>query len=81
MQEGIITMKITNIYFKNHQEYKLSLELTVPEIYNLQFVDQYYFKFGLIRIGECSNYGKNIQKQYCLFRFKINENGYGFLAT
>ncbi|KAL4085361.1 hypothetical protein QTP88_027220 [Uroleucon formosanum] len=54
--EGIITMKITNIYFKNHQEYKLSLELTVPEIYNLQFVDQYYFKFGLIRIGECSNY-------------------------
>jgi len=53
-------MKITNINFKKNQEYKLSLKLTVKR-YQAQNVAQ-YFKFGLIRIAQCSNYGKNIQK-------------------
>jgi len=57
MQDGITTLKITNIDFKNNQEYKLSLQLTVADRYKFQYVDQ-YFKFGLIRIGQCSNYGK-----------------------
>ncbi|XP_060872331.1 uncharacterized protein LOC132946371 [Metopolophium dirhodum] len=52
---GITTLKITNIDFKNNQEYKLSLQLTVADRYTFQNVDA-YFKFGLIRIAQCSNY-------------------------
>eukprot|EP00102_Acyrthosiphon_pisum_P024417 XP_016661627.1 PREDICTED: uncharacterized protein LOC100163765 [Acyrthosiphon pisum] len=55
MQNGITTLKITNIDFKNNQKYKLSLKLTAKDKYESQWVDQ-TFKFGLIRIAECSNY-------------------------
>ncbi|XP_001948568.2 uncharacterized protein LOC100163240 [Acyrthosiphon pisum] len=51
---GITTLKITNIDFKNKQEYKFSLKLTADR-YSFQWVDQ-NFNFGLIRIGQCSNY-------------------------
>ena len=61
MQDGITTLKITNIDFKNNQEYKFSLNLTLVDRYRLPTYQQ-YFKFGLIRIGQCSSYGKNIQK-------------------
>jgi len=62
IQDGITTLKITNIDFKNNQEYKLSLKLTVEDRYTFQNgVDN--FKFGLIRIAQCSNYGK-IYKNY-----------------
>ena len=61
MQDGITTLKITNIDFKNNQEYKFSLKFTLADRYTLERIDQ-YFKFGLIRIGQCSSYGKNIQK-------------------
>jgi len=62
MQNGITTFKITNIDFKNNQEYAFSLKLRVANRYTLENINQ-YFSFGLIRIGQCSNYGKNIQKQ------------------
>ncbi|XP_060872332.1 LOW QUALITY PROTEIN: uncharacterized protein LOC132946372 [Metopolophium dirhodum] len=52
---GITTLKITNIGFKNNQKYKLSLKLTATDRYQSQWVDQ-SFKFGLIRIAQCSNY-------------------------
>eukprot|EP00102_Acyrthosiphon_pisum_P025253 XP_016662463.1 PREDICTED: uncharacterized protein LOC107884572 [Acyrthosiphon pisum] len=52
---GITTLKITNIDFKNNQEYKLSLKLTVDMKYIFQWLDE-YFKFGLIRIAQCLNY-------------------------
>ncbi|CAI6359203.1 unnamed protein product [Macrosiphum euphorbiae] len=52
---GIITLKITNIDFKNNQQYKLSLKLTATNRYESQWVDQ-SLKFGLIRIAQCSNY-------------------------
>ncbi|CAI6354595.1 unnamed protein product [Macrosiphum euphorbiae] len=53
--DGITTLKITNIDFKNNQEYKFSLNLTLVDRYTLQNY-QKYFKFGLIRIGQCSSY-------------------------
>ncbi|XP_008186132.1 uncharacterized protein LOC100169299 [Acyrthosiphon pisum] len=52
---GITTLKITNIDFKNNQEYKLSLKLTTTDRWQAERVDQ-YFAFGLIRIAQCSNY-------------------------
>jgi len=63
MQDGITTLKITNIDFKNNQEYKLSLKLTVVDRYQSQWVVQ-NFKFGLIRIAQCSNYGKIYKNNY-----------------
>ncbi|XP_060872815.1 uncharacterized protein LOC132946770 [Metopolophium dirhodum] len=48
---GITTLKITNIDFKNNQKYKLSFKLTTTDGYGLQ-----YIHFGLIRIAQCSNY-------------------------
>ncbi|XP_029345329.1 uncharacterized protein LOC100572974 isoform X2 [Acyrthosiphon pisum] len=80
---GITTLKINNIDFKNNQEYRFSLKLTLSEGCTLAMVDQ-GLSFGLIRIGQSSNYGKNIQNrqnQKYLFRFKINDNGYRFLVT
>jgi len=59
MQDGITTLKITNIDFKNNQEYKLSLKLTVANRYQAHNVYQ-NFNFGIIRIAQCSNHGKNI---------------------
>ncbi|XP_029345322.1 uncharacterized protein LOC100573779 isoform X2 [Acyrthosiphon pisum] len=53
--DGIITLKITDIDFKNNQEHKLSLQLTAMDSSGAQNFYQ-YFKFGLIRIAQCSNY-------------------------
>ncbi|CAI6352820.1 unnamed protein product [Macrosiphum euphorbiae] len=53
--DGITTLKITNIDFKNNQEYKLSLQLTATDSSSAQHFYQ-YFKFGIKRIAQCSNY-------------------------
>lgn len=78
-QNGIITLKITNTDFKNNQQYKLSLKLTATNRFESQWVDQ-SLKFGLIRIAQCSNYGK-IYKTIKLYlsRLKINKNECRFL--
>ncbi|XP_060843558.1 uncharacterized protein LOC132923516 isoform X2 [Rhopalosiphum padi] len=54
---GVNTLKITNIAFKNNEKYKLSLQLKLQNMYYNQ-VGDYYFQFGLIRIAECSNDGE-----------------------
>jgi len=59
MQNGVHTLKITNIDFKNNEEYKLSLKISIIDIFLSQ--QENYMRFGLVRIAECSNnYGKHI---------------------
>jgi len=50
-------MKITDIDFKNNQEYKLLLKIKFTDRNTIRNYGP-YFKFGLIRIAQCSNYGK-----------------------
>lgn len=57
MQNGVHTLKITNIDFKNNEKYKLSL--IISSVFRSS--QQNYMRFGLVRFGECSNnYGKYI---------------------
>lgn len=59
MQNGVHTLKITNIDFKNNEEYKLSLKISSIDTYSWQ--ERNDMQFGLVRIAECSNnYGKHI---------------------
>eukprot|EP00102_Acyrthosiphon_pisum_P022812 XP_016660022.1 PREDICTED: lactase-phlorizin hydrolase [Acyrthosiphon pisum] len=53
--DGITTLKTTDISFKNDQKYEFSLKLIATNRWQAERVDE-YFKFGLIRIAQCSNY-------------------------
>lgn len=64
MQNGVHTLKITNIDFKNNEEYKLSLKISSSDTYYYSH-QRNDMRFGLVRIAECSNnYGKYIICKY-----------------
>ncbi|XP_060854158.1 tenascin-like isoform X2 [Rhopalosiphum padi] len=53
---GISTLKITNIDFKNNERYKFSLHIDFWKFIHSSSDDRYNFRFGFIRIAQCSNY-------------------------